>query len=84
MGVAEKLHFVSVVFEFKWARVLSSTSIYIYMFKIKTIQSYHANYKICFPFQLDMREQLSITDYKGKEIGYLNVSVLIAFFFMYI
>ena len=23
-----------------------------------------------------MREQLSITDYKGKEIGYLNVSTV--------
>lgn len=31
---------------------------------------------LCFPFQLDMREQLSITDYKGKEIGYLNVSTV--------
>ena len=31
---------------------------------------------LCFRFQLDMREQLSITDYKGKEIGYLNVSMV--------
>jgi len=29
---------------------------------------------------LDMREQLSITDYKGKEIGYLNVSMVTPFF----
>lgn len=27
-------------------------------------------------YVLDMREQLSITDYKGKEIGYLNVEVV--------
>ena len=24
--------------------------------------------------QMDMKEQLSITDFRGKEIGYLNVS----------
>ncbi|RMX42363.1 hypothetical protein pdam_00004872 [Pocillopora damicornis] len=27
-------------------------------------------------YVLDMREQLSITDYKGKELGYLNVEVV--------
>lgn len=37
---------------------------------------------LCFPFQLDMREQLSITDYKGREIGYLNVSMVTPFFFI--
>ena len=25
-------------------------------------------------FQLDMREQLSVTDFRGREVGYLNVS----------
>ena len=28
-----------------------------------------------------MREQLSITDFRGKEIGYLNVSTLVLFLF---
>ena len=28
-----------------------------------------------------MREQLSITDFRGKEIGYLNVSTLLVFLF---
>lgn len=43
------------------------------IFCLSVLQQLQYFSRSCFCFQLDMREQLGITDFRGKDIGYLNV-----------
>lgn len=43
------------------------------IFCLSVLQRLQYFSRSCFCFQLDMREQLGITDFRGKDIGYLNV-----------